>query len=592
MAQKTIIYTAPLKALSHEKFHEWSKGVFHDKKIVMLTGDTLTSQKVRRKMMAECEGADIVLMTSELLDSLTRNHASESYAWLYNVVMLIVDECHIIASPGRGDCVEVAIMRFSQINPQAKIWLLSATATNIHEFTSWLSRLNNKSSYALNSSWRPTTLVWHYLQHSIFGSYVEIQADKIYKSVGLVKEKPTEKFLIFVWDKNTGRNLVGALADEKINAVFYNADLEYEERTGILQQFESDADPLQVIVSTSALAWGVNTSAQNVILVGNHRGLEEVDELDIIQAAGRAGRFGKSPEGHVYFICDSVTGWEARIANPKPVLSTLLDLDLLAFHLCAEIRNKVIYDVPSMHAWYVRTLSCIQQELTPEKVEEVVAHLVQWECVRLNDDGRLQCTSLGVVAATLYYHPKDVYHWGKSLEIIDRQNLWDNDYAIAYLLATPSAQLPYIARKDEVRVSTCTGELRKVWDGRIKSSTLFADLVDLLRGEKPSMPARQIRQDADRIGGALTWIAGIRRIVRQGQVGVLPLRLKYGVPADVAVLCQLPKLGGARAKKLYDAGIKTIAAIASSESQVKRLLGVAIGTSVVEAARNFVPESE
>lgn len=586
--KQIVVYTAPLKALSAEKFHEWSHGVFSQQSIVMLTGDTLTSPKVRAAKMKECATADIVLMTSELLDSLTRNHTSEHYAWLFRVAMLIVDECHIIASAGRGDCVETAIMRFTQINPAAKVWLLSATAPNVDQFATWLTRLNGKPTHAMNSSWRPTTLVWHYIQHETIGSYADIQQDKMARALAVVLAKPTEKFLIFVWDKTTGRLLSGLLQRHDVANQFYNADLEYEERSGILQQFE-EADGLPVIISTSALAWGCNTSAQNVIIVGNHRGLAPIDELDIIQSAGRAGRFGKAPEGHVYFICDSVTAWKKVIARPRPVESTLLDEDVLSFHCCAEIRNKVIMDVETLHAWYSRTLSVIQKALSAGMVEGVVAKLVGWECVKMDGNGLLSCLPLGVVAATLYYHPKDVYHWAQCLKVLDRHDLWDDRHALAYLLAAPTARLPYIPKREEDRVREAVFELKKSWPGRVViPSTLFADLADLLGGaDKPSPAARQIRSDIERIAGALTWISGIQRVARLDAVKVIMLRVKYGVPAYLATLCQLQHVGATRAKKLYEAGLDSIIAVRNSPSVVRSVLGERVGGDVVAAAAEF-----
>ena len=50
------------------------------------------------------------------------------------------------------------------------------------------------------------------------------------------------------------------------------------------------------------LVHNCNIPAQNAVIVGNHRGPIQLDELDIIQAAGRAGRFGKSPEGHRFIL--------------------------------------------------------------------------------------------------------------------------------------------------------------------------------------------------------------------------------------------------------------------------------------------------
>jgi len=251
-----VIYTAPLKALAAEKFHEWAENRFKDKVVIQLTGDTLTSQAVRKRYMEQCKTADIVLMTSELLDSLTRNHANENYSWLYDVRLVVVDESHIITSEGRGHAVETSIMRFSQINPKAKIWVLSATMPNVGEFSKWLTNLNGKPTDIINSDWRPTTLNWHFIAHSVFGSYQEIQSDKVGKAIRLVQMKPDEKFIVFVWDKNTGRMMENNLRASGVECAFHNADVDFEDRDSILKRFEDDNDPMQVIIATTTLAWG------------------------------------------------------------------------------------------------------------------------------------------------------------------------------------------------------------------------------------------------------------------------------------------------------------------------------------------------
>lgn len=44
-------------------------------------------------------------------------------------------------------------------------------------------------------------------------------------------------------------------------------------------------------------------------------------------------------------------------------------------------------------------------------------------------------------------------------------------------------------------------------------------------------------------------------------IKTLGMRIRYGVEAELAELCQLPNVGGARAKRLKDKGIKTISDI-------------------------------
>ena len=89
-------------------------------------------------------------------------------------------------------------------------------------------------------------------------------------------------------------------------------------------------------------------------------------------------------------------------------------------------------------------------------------------------------------------------------------------------------------------------------------------------------------------GGALSWIAGIKRVANLNMVQILALRLKYGVPMELAMLCQIPGVGAARAKKLYDVGITSISAVLGSPGIVRKVLGNTVGNGVLDSARDFV----
>ena len=105
------------------------------------------------------------VLPGELLDSLTRNHANEQYAWLYQVIDCWMNV--ILLHPG---IVGIVLKRPScglpKLTGMQKFGLLSATAPNADQFSTWLTKLNSKPTHVLNSSWI-TTLVWHYIQHNI-----------------------------------------------------------------------------------------------------------------------------------------------------------------------------------------------------------------------------------------------------------------------------------------------------------------------------------------------------------------------------------------------------------------------------------------
>lgn len=271
-----ILYSAPLKALSQEKYEDWTK-LFPDKKILQLTGDTLTSQKIRMEMMKAAETADILIMTAELLDSITRNHYSEHYQWVKHVQLLVVDEAHGVTMEGRGHVIEASIMRFCEIAPQAKVWFMSATMPNCEEFAQWLTTLNHKPSEIINSTWRPTELRWNFIPHNAFGSYWENQDDKIRKAVEIVEEHKNESTLVFVHDKNTGRRIDAILKELGIACEFYNADLDTETRHDLLKRFESDnGDRIAALISTSALAWG---SLHEDTVITTVYGTQKIDKI-------------------------------------------------------------------------------------------------------------------------------------------------------------------------------------------------------------------------------------------------------------------------------------------------------------------------
>lgn len=299
-----------------------------------------------------------------LHNSRTRKMESEKNFWLKEVGLIVVDETHIL-STSRGHAVEVGIMRFTSINKDARIIFLSATMPNVQELGDWLTSLNGKQTRVISSQWRPVELLIKIAEYNTQASYQEVQAEKRKKAIGLIKAKKSQKFLVFCHDKNTGRSLLKALEKDGIKSCFHNADLDLDERLEIEESFENrEDDGLRILLSTSTLAWGRNLPARNVLIMGITRGIKEIDPIDIIQMAGRAGRIGYDDKGFVYLMVPEGEKevWEYRIMNPSPVKSQLNNMGILGFHVLAEIGNGVIVDNESLLNWYRRSLAFCQQQ--------------------------------------------------------------------------------------------------------------------------------------------------------------------------------------------------------------------------------------
>jgi hypothetical protein len=129
---KKVIYTSPIKALSNQKYYEFSRK-FPDITFGLLTGDIKTNPD-----------ADVLIMTTEILmNKLFRMHDETSMnarlTFNMNVeqdlAAVVFDECHYINDAHRGHVWEQCIL---MLPPQVQMVLLSATIDNPAKFAQWI----------------------------------------------------------------------------------------------------------------------------------------------------------------------------------------------------------------------------------------------------------------------------------------------------------------------------------------------------------------------------------------------------------------------------------------------------------------------
>lgn len=358
-------FLSPLRAVSQEKHDDWNdeRHPWSARKVSILTGDyQLTADRKR-----ELQQANVVVLTSEMLDSRSRRMEAAEASWLYKVGALVTDEIHLLTMEGRGDALESGLMRFSAKNPRARLFGLSATVPNVEEIGQWLTRLNGKPTVVIRSLWRPTKLTTWWPTYSFSGNYHENEARKISAAVGLVHKYPGDKFLVFVHSKKTGWKVLEKLRADGVKVEFHNADLDRDARVTLEKEFREGS--LRVVVATSTLAYGVNMPARRVVVVGVHRGISEVDPIDVKQMVGRAGRYGIDPEGDAYIL---LPDRHAKTLRPKfetvgRIESRLHDEDRLAFHLTAEVAECGMTSELEAVAWHDRSFAAVQGRLLPAR---------------------------------------------------------------------------------------------------------------------------------------------------------------------------------------------------------------------------------
>ncbi len=249
---RKAVYVSPLKAVTSEKYSEWTADAhpFSARRIIIMTGD----YKLTPKRMEELASADIVLMTSEMLDSRSRKADGEKGDWISGVGAIVVDEAHLLGTD-RGPALEAGLMRFSEMCP-ARIVFLSATMPNITEIQAWLTTLNGMPTVTVDLPWRPVELRMHWLpyEHSSSSRVRDERFDAVREIVR--RHRRDGGTLVFVHTKRMGREIQEMLSRMGISCEFHSGELGKEKRQEIEAKFRNRELP--VLISTSTLAWGCN----------------------------------------------------------------------------------------------------------------------------------------------------------------------------------------------------------------------------------------------------------------------------------------------------------------------------------------------
>jgi len=338
------VYTAPIKALSNQKFREFQAGF--PGKIGILTGDVSINPH-----------APILIMTTEIF----RNKVLEESASLAEYSWIIFDEIHYLDDYERGTVWEESLIFLPK---HMKMLALSATIPNIDEFADWIHSIHGKPLKIVKEEKRPVPLHFFYqCQGEIVDnlnkvSRLESGIKKFYYYKGrrfprkehLKPNRPTTLINnLFQNDRlpciffSFGRRRCEYLAEEIKGFDFLNAEEKVKIRglfNELCEKFDLAGEKtagtifpliergiayhhagmlptlkevierlftsrlLKVIFTTETFALGINMPARTVIFDELRkfygRFHANLKTRDFYQMAGRAGRRGIDTEGFVY----------------------------------------------------------------------------------------------------------------------------------------------------------------------------------------------------------------------------------------------------------------------------------------------------
>lgn len=140
---KKSFYTAPIKALSNQKFRDF-QDLYGSNNVGLLTGDTSINSD-----------AKILVMTTEVL----RNMIYASSRSLENLSVVILDEVHFLQDQYRGPVWEEVIIHLPL---EVTLVCLSATVSNAVEVSEWLTTVRGDTRAIIETK-RPVNLEHHHM---------------------------------------------------------------------------------------------------------------------------------------------------------------------------------------------------------------------------------------------------------------------------------------------------------------------------------------------------------------------------------------------------------------------------------------------
>jgi superfamily II RNA helicase len=335
---KRVIYTAPIKALSNQKYRDF-RIRFGENMVGIHTGDVSLNPS-----------APILIMTTEIF----RNMILEQSMRLNDVLFTIFDEVHFIDDEERGTVWEESIILAPE---NIRFLCLSATVPNIDELADWMKAVRNSEFAVIKEHNRVIPLKYH-LFSAIDGEISMNFLEKVFipdkkKRRKMRFVKPNRRRIIEYVLKREGAPIlyfsfnrkaceVNAMKNSSIRGLLNEAEkLRLEKivdelvscygigdyakleqmkwlwkagiayhHAGIIPAAKEIVERLfstgliKILFCTETFALGVNMPARSVIFddIEKFNGVEYeyLTSRSYLQMAGRAGRRGMDKEGNVY----------------------------------------------------------------------------------------------------------------------------------------------------------------------------------------------------------------------------------------------------------------------------------------------------
>lgn len=462
VARRTgVIYTAPIKALSNQKFRDFRR--LYGDAIGIVTGDISINPH-----------APVLIMTTEIF----RNRILDDPGSLKKYSWVIYDEIHYIDNPERGTVWEESLI----LLPEHMNFLgLSATIPNINAFASWLQTIHHKEIKTVIENDRPVPLHIFFQCHDRItdkfdtpAAYHSVRPNRLDTLIDRLESQGGLPAIYFAFSRRKtedlayelrGRRFLTPQEEAQITELFSSLCRKYDlqdnesaknilplvrrgiafHHAGMLPTLKEVVEQLftshllKLIFTTETFALGINMPSRSVIfddlrkIYGRYA--RNLKTRDFYQMAGRAGRRGMDKEGFVYCRIHpaKIRPEEVRrivFGRPEEVKSQfntsyatllnlfgqlgdrLLDIYPLSFHFFGSRKNEQKEAARLLDAKMklLKELGFIKDNVLTEKGNFAKA-IYGYELIisELYDKRILQSldvTTLGVFAAAAVFEPR------------------------------------------------------------------------------------------------------------------------------------------------------------------------------------------
>ncbi|HET9002190.1 MAG TPA: DEAD/DEAH box helicase [bacterium] len=359
-----VWYTAPLKALSNQKFRRFQR-LYGEEAVGLLTGE--------RRVNAR---APVLVATTEIL----RNALYDAAALRSNpAAVIVLDEAHYLADPERGTAWEEILLLASS---ETRLLLLSATIPNAADLAAWLDEVRGRKPAVVTLETRPVPL--QYLLADGAGRLLPPDPNAVSTrsrnlqwlrtaADALEHRRLTPAILFFPSRRecDEAARLLGhhpapdearraeRLQEwiEQVPQLAHHPLLAPLRRAGVAPHHAGhltawrmcveemlEAGLVRLVCATTTLAAGLDVPARTVLLSTLYRngpaGPEALTPTEFHQMTGRAGRRGRDTLGIAVIAVENASeadeGLALADAAPDPVVSAFTPSDAQVLNLLAR----------------------------------------------------------------------------------------------------------------------------------------------------------------------------------------------------------------------------------------------------------------